>query len=378
MTRIAPQPGPEIGGAEPPAVVRVTPSMRAAAVARLLGCAAHDAAPARFIRSAAEEGTDLSLMWATLRPPQVPGRAPEVGEACLVIPGSGRTAMVFVSGSRELHAAGGPRPRASTLARPAPDAATLLRERGVLVARVAEVLEAGADAWGVLPEGAGRVRLAQALVEPEQEDLVAALERGGFARLADLSYMRRELPRRAAGGEIGWPDGVEVRAVAALGEGDGEAALSRALQRSYVQTLDCPALCGMRETADVLESHRSVGVFDPSLWWVVFLRGEAEGCMLLSACPPQDTAELVYIGLGPGLRGKGLARGLLTMGADVLAGRGVRNLACAVDTRNTPALRLYKAQRFRAFAARVAMVRPIRTRPEGGRPEGAPGGSATA
>ena len=39
-----------------------------------------------------------------------------------------------------------------------------------------------------------------------------------------------------------------------------------ALDRSYVDTMDCPELCGMRATADILASHKATGEFDPSLW----------------------------------------------------------------------------------------------------------------
>ena len=32
---------------------------------------------------------------------------------------------------------------------------------------------------------------------------------------------------------------------------------------SYQETLDCPAMSGMRAVEDVIEGHKSVGVFDP-------------------------------------------------------------------------------------------------------------------
>ena len=48
---------------------------------------------------------------------------------------------------------------------------------------------------------------------------------------------------------------------------------------------------------------------------MVFLRpvvlrdqGAPAGCMLLNRCPEQRVVELVYIGLAPGLRGRGLSR----------------------------------------------------------------------
>ena len=82
----------------------------------------------------------------------------------------------------------------------------------------------------------------------------------------------------------------------------------KALERSYVDTLDCPELCGLRVVDDVLESHRSVGVFDPGMWWLVMAEDEPEGCMLLSACPEQNAVELVYLGISPRLRAGDWAR----------------------------------------------------------------------
>ena len=74
--------------------------------------------------------------------------------------------------------------------------------------------------------------------------------------------------------------------------------------RSYLDTLDCPALCGLRTTADVLESHKHAGAWDPAIWWIIQREGRPEGCMLLSETAEHDAVELVYIGLGPEARGE--------------------------------------------------------------------------
>jgi ribosomal protein S18 acetylase RimI-like enzyme len=43
-----------------------------------------------------------------------------------------------------------------------------------------------------------------------------------------------------------------------------------------------------------------------------------------------------------------------------LAARREQTITCAVDTRNTPAMRLYAALKFESFAERIALVRPVR------------------
>ena len=116
----------------------------------------------------------------------------------------------------------------------------------------------------------------------------------------------------------------------------------------------------MRTTADILASHRATGEFDPTLWWVFLWRGEAHGCLLLTRCAEQRTLELVYLGLSPDLRGKGVSHAALSMGIQA-ARPGCQgwNVACAVDLRNAPALKVYGRLGFRSFSERTAIVRVI-------------------
>jgi ribosomal protein S18 acetylase RimI-like enzyme len=120
-------------------------------------------------------------------------------------------------------------------------------------------------------------------------------------------------------------------------------------------------LCGLRAVSDVLESHKSVGRYDPALWWVVFDAHRPRGCALFSVSPEHDSVELVYLGLGPACRGRGLGSALLdrslrALGPRLLMSGGV---TCAVDTRNTPALRLYAHAGFARFGVRIPMIRAL-------------------
>lgn len=140
--------------------------------------------------------------------------------------------------------------------------------------------------------------------------------------------------------------------------------LLEALEASYVDTKDCPELCGMREATDVLESHKAVGRFDPAIWWLL-LEGDAPvGCALFSVSPEHDSLELVYLGLSVAARGRGIGTAFLDealrrLGDRLLMTGGV---TCAVDTRNTAALRLYQRAGFRRFGVRIPMIRPLATR----------------
>jgi len=233
------------------------------------------------------------------------------------------------------------------------------RELAALIRRACDALSAS-----------GNVTLAQALLDPTEEAdrrSLTAFELAGFTSVGTLAYMRRDTPARHwLGGGLGdsqgkvsahdgWPaDFTPRRYISA-----DEPALIDALERTYINTLDCPELCGLRTTPDILESHRATGRFDPNLWWVLESRGRVEGVLLLNPSPEQSAIELVYLGLAPPARGLGLGKKLLALGLEKIAGRRERAVNLAVDERNIPALRVYETLGFRAFARRAALVKVI-------------------
>lgn len=317
-----PTPPPHRATSEAASPDTFTPWVTCAVPARL-SIAAADAlvgrghgAGRRFLEAARAQGMDLSCFWCTLDR----GRE-RVRHACAVVPGAGRTAMMFSSS---------PRTPAE-----APEVAALLD---------------GACA------AAGGPLLVQALLEPGEDGLERSLGPAGFARIGVLQYLKRPwADAPAVRGADGWPAGVTVRR---WGAGD-DPLLREALEASYEQTLDCPELHGLRRTEDVIASHRATGRWDPRLWWLVFEGGRARGALLLNPCPEHDSTELVYLGLAPSLRGRGLGRRLLATGVEALCGRPHRAMACAVDARNAPARRLYEDFGFRLFAERAAFVRAL-------------------
>lgn len=275
----------------------------------------------RFLDAAREHGLDISNLWGVL------DQGGQVRHAALATPGSGRTHMCFTSPVK-----------------------TDLDANDLAVAL---------DAACRSISGRG---LAQSLLD--STDLVrgVAYERAGFTRLATLGYLRRRLTRtRAARGAPVYrsfadlPAGVRVENWRPGMDG----AFIDALEASYADTLDCPELCGLRETTDVLASHKAAGEFHPSLWWLVRDGDAPAGAMLFSPSPQHSHIELVYLGVAPSLRGKGVAGALLESGLRALERRPERVVTCAVDQRNEPARRLYRRAGFEQFAERVAYIRPV-------------------
>lgn len=318
-------PAPDPAGPSPegPAfdIVRVDARLQEKAAARLVAFSSTDrTAGRRFLDAAKTHAIDLTHFWAS-----VSRSKGAVREACLLVPGSGQTAMAFLSNPA------------------APDSQ---RELGAVADRACRSLEG--------------FRLAQALVEPAETGAQAALLSAGFTRLDELLYLRRPRPAPAefdpAAEAARLPDAVTLTT---WSPGD-DAALESALEASYIDTLDCPELCGLRPLTDVIASHRATGQWDPRLWWIVREHGTPRGAVLFNPCPDQSSIELVYLGLGPTLRGRGLASALLRIGLSALARREEAAVTCAVDARNTPARRLYERAGFVEFGRRVALVRALR------------------
>ncbi|MFT3686574.1 MAG: GNAT family N-acetyltransferase [Phycisphaerales bacterium] len=262
-----------------------------------------------------------------------------LGEVAQVVPSSGRTAGVYLAPAVGGGGGGAVKHR-------------LAHEQRVGVIQAACRALAAGDY--------GEIVLAQGLIEPGETALERSYLDGGFLRLAELAYLRRDISRFARYDRPAWHTGVRVTRMSELPWDTGQSMLVHAMEASYNGTLDCPALCGMRTVEDVLASHKSVGTFDPALWWLVTLDGTPAGCMLLSRFPAHDTVELVYLGVGPTLRGKGVGAGLLSLALCELQALGERSLACAVDLNNAPALTLYKRAKFKEFARRLAMIRDLR------------------
>lgn len=323
------------------AAIALPVSLRLSAARRMVDASAGpiDESASRFLTAAPDHGIDLDLFWGVLGPDG------EVAEACLAVIGAGRTAMLFVSRPSDSPRGGSPEARAARDAR-------------------AECVRAACA--GLEARFSRRLAIAQGLPEPAEPWAAEAFESAGFRPVGELAYLSR--PVRPADSALAvrtpWPQGVAVRAIRTLARGsDDRRQLAEAMERSYEGTLDCPELCGLRETEDVIDSHQATGRWTGALWRLVTLDGRPEGCALLNPTPALRSVELVYLGLGPRLRGRGVGERLLRDALAMTATRRKRDCAdaitCAVDRRNVPALALYRRLGFTEVSARLAFVRPL-------------------
>jgi GNAT superfamily N-acetyltransferase len=194
------------------------------------------------------------------------------------------------------------------------------------------------------------LKLLEALTEPSSPYAAEMLPSSGFRHLTQLLYLRRTLEN--------WDDtlnfGQNLDWVTY--EPEIQSTFEHALTLSYVQSLDCPEITGLRSTAEVLAGHRTEGSFDPALWSVAFYDGEPAGILLMSEIHGGRLLEIVYMGVAQTARGTGVANALLSRAVCTARARNASALALAVDVRNTPARRLYDRWRFRLVAAREAWI----------------------
>jgi ribosomal protein S18 acetylase RimI-like enzyme len=214
---------------------------------------------------------------------------------------------------------------------------------------------------GPLVEGVCRwaadkgVHLAQTLVDPADGMAKQAMAALRFREIADLLYLHVNAARGLAAPPA--PDGFAWHTYTA----DNHDLFARAISESYRDSLDCPALNGLRTIEDVIAGHRASGEFDPETWYVLTESDKPAAVLLLTRVPRSDMAELVYLGLSPASRGRGI--GDLMVRQALWAVRQKLNLprlTLAVDSRNVPALKLYYRHGMQQMGTKTAMLRDLR------------------
>jgi mycothiol synthase len=211
---------------------------------------------------------------------------------------------------------------------------------------------------------AGRVPLAQLVVSegdgysPEQN------ERCGFPKFAELQYLFAEVERSQsamAPGSDGVTRGSQVQQREILQfvarAGDEPQRLGALIEQTYIGTLDCPALDGIRPMSDVLEGYRCQGRHSPVDWYFVQRDDKDVGALLLTEHPGFGNWELVYMGVVPHARGKKYGEAMIRFALEVAGSRGAERLVLAVDADNVPALRAYERCGFVAWDRRIVYAR---------------------
>ena len=195
--------------------------------------------------------------------------------------------------------------------------------------------------------------LVQSLVDPDRQATIDVLKEAGMIELAHLAYMRRMLPASNANKlpEVKWIHMGQYH--------EGE--LGELISRTYIDSQDCPALANVRKVKDIIAGHKASGIFRPEGWLIAMIDNSPAGCVLVNDCADLTASEVVYMGVHPDFRHRGIGRRLLNKACDITFTRGIRRIELAVDLRNSRAMALYQSHGFVQVQTRLAlaMINPV-------------------
>ena len=211
---------------------------------------------------------------------------------------------------------------------------------------IADDLARQAAAW-LRDQG---VKLAQALLAPEDAALAGPLVRAGFHRATSLSYLRHDLDNLHSVIH-GRPNRLTYSTYAAA----GQAAFVAVLARTYEETQDCPEISDARTAPEALAGHQADG-FDPDHWWLAAAGDEPVGLLLVNPAVDGVGWEIAYVGVASEHRRRGYGRELVLKALVEAKAAGQPSVSLAVDARNAPARELYRKLGFEPTESREVLL----------------------
>ncbi len=129
--------------------------------------------------------------------------------------------------------------------------------------------------------------------------------------------------------------------------------LRRVIEATYAETADCPRLSEFRTAEQTMRGYRNADAFDERFWLTAIDHdsGQAVGCLILATHRGRHESdgdqqlpilEIVYMGLVPESRGRGLAKHLIAHAMTTASDVGCDRMILAVDRNNSVAGRLYR------------------------------------
>jgi hypothetical protein len=198
------------------------------------------------------------------------------------------------------------------------------------------------------------IHLAQVLLDPGDSEVSATVISCSFNRLAELLYMQCPVPHGLRPPSL--PQDYHWLTYAPPVHNR----FADTILLTYQQSLDCPALNGLRSIDDILAGHKATGQFDPRLWFLLCHRSSPLGALLLSPILRSDALELVYLGLIPSTRRLGISDLLMRQALHSVSTMHHARLSLAVDAGNLPALKLYWRHGLQAIGRKLAFLRDLR------------------
>lgn len=195
-------------------------------------------------------------------------------------------------------------------------------------------------------------RIAQTMLLPEEEADGAALVRHGFQPITRLMYLRHFLDLAAE--ELAKPERLTYRTANELTDTE----LESLVDRTYIESADCPELNHTRGAADFLAGHRAASEYNPNRWWIAHHQGQPVGVVLMNQTET-DTWDMAYLGVVFEARKRGIGRELVRKALFEAKAAGMLMVTLALDHRNEPARRLYHQAGFEPFDERIVLLKAL-------------------
>ncbi|MEQ8211208.1 MAG: GNAT family N-acetyltransferase [Lacipirellulaceae bacterium] len=198
-----------------------------------------------------------------------------------------------------------------------------------------------------------KLQLVQMLLAEGESVDESLLKEKDFERLATLEYLWLD-PAAPAEREDKAADDALADVVFLPNADRYPERLEGILEKTYQDTQDCPALNGVRDLSEVIEGYKKQGMMMPEHWYLLSREGQDAGVLILASHGSGEEAnwELVYMGIAPDYRGKGLSRLIVGHAIEEAAKAKVSRLVLAVDATNEPALNVYRSLGFQSWQRR--------------------------
>ena len=185
------------------------------------------------------------------------------------------------------------------------------------------------------------LRVVKTVLEGNDLQTAALLKENGFPKAASLHYMsvstQTVLKAPVADAFVSFIHTEEL----------APERLEIVFSQVEKHSLDCPEFHGMFTAQEALQGFYRQDVHAPAHWYLVRCEGADAGVLLLAPHTESTNWELMYMGLVPAWRGRGLGSQVVKEALHRAREAGMEEVILAVDERNTPARQLYEQFGFR-------------------------------
>lgn len=199
------------------------------------------------------------------------------------------------------------------------------------------------------------VHLVQSLLEAENSTTAQYLTAGGFLEITRVEQM---VATPAAASVLPPDDDRQLTACPDV----RSSSFQQLVARTYEGSLDCPELDDLRQIEDVLDGYLSTSAGRPEHWYTFQCEGQTAGTILLAHHAEIHQLELIYFGLLPSFRRRGLGAELIRFALLLGAELGCELVTTGVDVRNIPAVTLYRQFGFQMVDSKRVFLLPLEPR----------------